>query len=267
MIALRRWLSCVGIIACVAITASSIAGEATPSQIPESMRNMAAVDRALELGMGTNELKIRFGTPYSVNNLTDQASIWDYYAWPNLPNVADLLCARIWVTNGFVAKWRSMYFPVQRQTVASNEPVTLRSNNTAEAVEMKLYIVSSTALRGGRYVSSGNLTNLGYISEAPLFKVRRLEGISLKRISVPSKGAADNSEWQLDIELCPEDSVGLRDLTVTNLFQRMLITVDDKPVIAPVIHTPIERDIAISLVNKEQVEAVKSAFAQMQKRN
>jgi hypothetical protein len=135
----------------------------------------------------------------------------------------------------------------------------------ADRPQLKVYIVSKDPGKGLHAVSYPAFPKLGYISDKPDLAISHLVGVaygSFPGLPKPDGGNEPPKEDRrsLQILLMPNDAAALNKITAEHTGARMLLMLDDDPLVAPEIKTPMVGQLMyISQVpmglNTEQLKA------------
>ena len=104
---------------------------------------------------------------------------------------------------------------------------------------MKLFVVSTNPIAGGRFVDTERFPKLEFIAESPSLAIPNLKNLTLQEQSIPGRGNENRTAWAFRLELAPEDAPGLKTVTTSNVLKRFLITIGDEPVFAATINGPL----------------------------
>jgi hypothetical protein len=117
----------------------------------------------------------------------------------------------------------------------------------AETNALSFFVVSDTAIPGGRYIDTAEFPKLGYISNAPSYIVTRLRKVStndVTEVSLLRSGGKVDATTKItrgvSITLFPDDTKAFADFTRQNVFRRILLMLGDQPLTAPRVLAPIE---------------------------
>lgn len=101
--------------------------------------------------------------------------------------------------------------------------------------ELRFFAVSEKAIPGWRYVDTHDCPKVGYISNAPNFVVTSLQSVSTNSAPIITKDRKASSKYgpAVDFTFFPDDAKRLADFSVQNVDHRVLITLGDRPLIAP----------------------------------
>jgi hypothetical protein len=98
----------------------------------------------------------------------------------------------------------------------------------AETNALGFFVVSDTAIPGGRYIDTPEFPKLGYIGNAPNFVLTRLREVST------------NDAAAVTIRMFRADSERFAEFTRRNIDRKVLLMLRDKPLLAPTVRAPIE---------------------------
>jgi len=127
----------------------------------------------------------------------------------------------------------------------------------AEKPVLKLYIAAKDAKTGLHEADFPNLHKVGYISDKPDLTISELEDVKYglqPGYPRPSGGFTPPSEDRrsLELHLTEKDAEVLRQLTYANVGARLLLMLDDQPLFAPNINTPMAgQSLYLHFVPKE----------------
>jgi hypothetical protein len=110
-------------------------------------------------------------------------------------------------------------------------------------ISLRFFVVSDEAVAGGHYVDTPETPKLGYIGATPDLIVHKLSAVITNgaRGNLQHSGQDEtNSATQVILELLPADAASFGAYTRTNVLKRVLITLGDRPLVAPFIMSPIE---------------------------
>ena len=114
---------------------------------------------------------------------------------------------------------------------------------------LRFYVVSEEPITGGRYVDTPECPRVGYITNAPSLVITRLQSVSTNASHVVhGDSAPEQIKTDVLIQMFQPDAKRFADLTRQNIGRRLLISLGDRPLMAPVVQAPIESgNIQISL--------------------
>jgi len=129
--------------------------------------------------------------------------------------------------------------------------------HAADPPLLKVYIAAKEPGAGLRAADFSRFPKLGYISDKPDFTISQLEGVAFG--SRPGRQKPDGSSSSptedrrsLELRLTAKDADALKKLTSAHVGSRLLLMLNDQPLVAPEIKTPmIGQSMYISHVPKE----------------
>lgn len=123
---------------------------------------------------------------------------------------------------------------------------------------IRFYVVSDKFVTGGRYVDTPECPKVGYISSTPNLSVTRLQSVSTNAShSVYLDHMQDVVSTDVVIEMFQSDAKLFAELTRQNIGNRVLISLGNRPLIAPIIQMPIKSgEIQISLGAGRDVQGI-----------
>lgn len=114
----------------------------------------------------------------------------------------------------------------------------------AETNALAFFLVSDTAIPGGRYIDTPEFPKLGYVSNAPSFVLTRLREVSTNDVAsisiVDRKAVSTNTSFAVSIAMFRAERRGFATFTRQNVDRKVLLMMRDKPLIAPMVRAPIE---------------------------
>lgn len=165
-----------------------------------------------------------------------------------------------------VVNWEPVYStltpaispPKSGQATFQNSEHFGRTNiETNAASNISFYIVSESEIDDGIYFNNSKFPRLGYISNKASLAVKQLEWV---------KAGEGPHRDSIIIGLTAEDARRFKQLTSQNVRARMLVTVNDKPIIAPIITSPIESGtVEITGINEGEVSELKQVLDRLVK--
>ena len=105
-----------------------------------------------------------------------------------------------------------------------------QSKRFSSSKRLSFYFVAPTSSVASVYVNTESLPDLGYIGETPAFETSQTFAWSW---------LSNSAEPSVSIQLQGEDIPKLKKLTESALGSRLLLTIDQTPLYAPVISTPL----------------------------
>ena len=238
------------------------------------IQSTAELGRRLVPGMSTNDIFAKFGEPMSVDTLGEGRTEWRY-GLSGFPADDDMkgtyvMAVNITVTNGHLAGWACTYM-APPHTGGNAKPLAIGKRSEESPGErqeqpvLKLFVVSDEPIADGRQIDTPQLPKLGFISGTPNLAIKRLKQVTLGEDAVPQGDGKTSTNWQFGVSLVPEDAAGLASLTASNVGRRILITVGDVPVIAPIVQTPLKTgSFVIECGEHSLMETVRSNLTRME---
>ena len=109
---------------------------------------------------------------------------------------------------------------------------------------LKVYIAAKDPAAGRHEADFPKIHKVGYINNKPDLTISQLEGVKYglqPGYPAPNGGFTAPSEDRrsLDLQLTEKDAEVLRQLTYANVGARLLLMLDDQPLVAPNITTPM----------------------------
>jgi hypothetical protein len=229
--------------------------------------------RRLVPGMPTNDIFATFGEPVWVESLDGGRTEWRY-GLSGFPADDDMkgtyvIGVTVTITNGRLARWACTY--MAPPTGGSSKPLPLGQRNKDLQGErhvppvLRVFVVSDEPIADGRQIDTPQFPKLGFISGTPNLAIKRLKKVSLEENAVPQADNETSTNWHFGVSLIPDDVAGLASLTASNVGKRVLITVGDLPVIAPVIRAPLETgSFTIECSERPLMETLRSNLTRME---
>jgi len=120
---------------------------------------------------------------------------------------------------------------------------------------LRFYVVSDEPIAGGRYVSTPECPKVGYITNTPNLVIIRLQSVSTNGSVVITHD--NNRQMTVTIQMLEPDAKRFADLTRQNLGHRILISLGDRPLMAPVVQAPIENgNVMISAGEGKDIQGI-----------
>jgi preprotein translocase subunit SecD len=123
---------------------------------------------------------------------------------------------------------------------------------------LRFYIVSDEPVTGGRYVNTPECPEVGYITNTPNLVITSLQSVStnashiIKHDKMP-----DEIKTDVVIQMFEPDAKRFADLTRQNIGHRILISLGDRPLMAPVVQAPIENgNIQICVAEGKDIQGI-----------
>jgi len=260
---------------------------------PEQTRNPQTRSAALELmstndlkgillpGMKTNEIASKLGQPVWILPLAEGEERWQYSVrpFPVGDAVPDTLVVSVAldITNGHLAYMAYGYASIpdgallsaKEQLIVSNRDTPVRPISGATGrPTLNVFIVSSNAIPGGRMVDRELLPTAGFTAPQPNLTIARVKEVKMvERQSARGQGQT-HTAWAFEISLPTEEAKQFGALTSTNIYRRMLITLDDSPIFCGKIVDPIEDGrIEVTCEHASQAEKARKALVRLQEPN
>jgi preprotein translocase subunit SecD len=134
----------------------------------------------------------------------------------------------------------------------------------ADQDALKFYFVSDKPVSGGRYIDTAACPKVGYITNTPNLVVSHLQAVSTNTVQTTTHYNGEVSvrtNTAISIQMTAADAKLLAGLTRENIGHRILITLGERPLMAPIIESPIESgDFQITLPDGEDTEAILATF-------
>ena len=116
--------------------------------------------------------------------------------------------------------------------------------HAADKPVLKVYIAAKDPATGRHEADFPKIPKVGYINDKPDLTISQLEGVKYglqPGYPRPGGGFTPPSEDRrsLDLQLTEKDAEVLRQLTYANVGARLLLMLDDQPLMAPDITTPM----------------------------
>ena len=129
---------------------------------------------------------------------------------------------------------------------------------------LRFYVVNDEPVTGGRYIDTPECPKVGYITNAPNLVITHLQSVSTNTSQVISHyngKVSVETNTSIVIQMSAQDAKLFADLTRQNIGRRILISLGERPLVAPVVQMPIESgDIQITVGQGRDVEAVVAAL-------
>jgi len=115
---------------------------------------------------------------------------------------------------------------------------------------LRFYVVSDTLVAGGRYVDTPECPKVGYVSNTPDLVITNLQSVSTNALNAA-----------VDIQMFEPDAKRFADLTRQNISHRILISLGDRPLMAPVVQCAIENGkVQITAGEGKDIQAIAAAL-------
>lgn len=119
------------------------------------------------------------------------------------------------------------------------------ATNTTNA--LRFYVITEQPVSGGRYVDTRDFPKLGYISNAPSYVLARLQKVftnDVTSVSFLHRGdkveIETNTTPAVSITMFPGDAKAFAEFTRQNIDRKVVLILQDQPLMAPMIQAPIE---------------------------
>ena len=131
----------------------------------------------------------------------------------------------------------------------------------AETNALSFYVVSDTAISGGRFIDTPEFPKLGYISNTPTYVLTKLREVSTNDVTEISimnqKSVSTNTSPAVVVRKFRMDSESFAEFTRQNIDRKVLLMLRNKPLLAPVVRAPIETgSIQLPSLAKSVVEDI-----------
>lgn len=214
----------------------------------DSIHSRRDLDGVLKRGMTTNEVLVRLGNSSDIMTLTDGMLEWTYWLHP-FPAEGEMkglyvVAARLSITNGRVEHVGYVYMSaptVGTQVALSNGAHSNQLHGgSIQPCLLTLSVISSNRIVGGRFIDSQRFPQLGYVPMTPEVSIGKVRSVVIERHPPTQSNQLDFPGWSFVVYLTEEDSLLLQSFTGTNVSRRVLISVNNEPIAAPVVLTPID---------------------------
>jgi hypothetical protein len=228
----------------VAVLAVSSLGcrEATRSEqvepSPLVANSMEDISRLFAVGMSTNDIIGRFGSP-DFHVMVPGGENWTYSVTPFVREGADdykVIGIVLFVTNGTLAGWDGFYASQEKLANPATEKILNSGSNIP--MELNFHIVHDSAIPSGRLLNTPRYPNLGYISAKSDFSVRQIRELTLSE-KMDLENNSERKSWELYFVLNVTDADGFERLTESSLGKKVAIMIGDEMIAAPTIQYPI----------------------------
>jgi hypothetical protein len=145
----------------------------------------------------------------------------------------------IYYSNNTVSYWAPTYSSFQ--VVKSNLVIPIPKTTASElGIHHKLsfYVVASSQLPNGKYINTEKFEHLGYVSSTPDFSILRLKSVKYHLIQSSVNNSIVN-QYMVIMSLETNDAELFKEFTARNTGSRILITLDESLVQAPLLVYPI----------------------------
>jgi len=257
---------------CAALVVVLPAASQTAEEAPASGTNKAKVIKStaefrklVPLGISTNQLVGLLGKPEWVDEVSDR-TMWTYFL-PEFPADDDMrgtyVCGvTAYITNAHVAILAFMYRGGPTKTVRREEIV---GSGESKPPAMRLLIVNTNASEGAQFIDTPQLPKVGYVAAIPNLIVTNLDELTLEEQHHTDSEGKTRTNWAFAVALSREDGKRLATLTSTNINKRLLVSVGDKPIVAPMIMETLETGRFQISCNETMRDYVKSNLAKLKR--
>ncbi len=242
-------------------------------QVPP-VSSMSDLQRLLTPGLGTNEIATRLGKPHRIKDWGGGSVEWRYAlsgfpAGPEMGEGTYVVGVTISMTNGHLAHWGCAYYSsgpttVKEETLPRAKAAGESQTAIQESPRVKLFIVSSDPLPGGRFIDTERFPKLGFIAPTPNLTIGKVKEVALKELMAPGPGNENRRYWSFELFLTRDDGERLTSLTASNISKQVLVTIGDELVVAPRIRSQVD-SLAIGCSEQSQMERVKEQLAKMER--
>ena len=240
------------------------------SHARQVIRSTTDLRRLLIPALGTNEIVVTLGEPSWKEDLSKGEEEWHYSlpAFPADDAMRGSLVAgvAVGITNGRLANWGCIYVGSANDGITRKQTVIAGDKGQTESSILRLFLVRSDPIAGGRFIDTERLPKLGFVEPTATLVIRRLKKVTLDE-RVPSEGQS-RTNWSFGIFLTQEDAAKLEAITAANISTKLLIMVGDEPVSAPRIVAPLEMgSFVIECQERSLMESVKKQLAEMERQS
>ena len=234
-------------------------------------RSVNEIKKLLPVGTSTNEIIARIGQPGGV--LTNPGNMGDSWLYDLRPFPADddmrgtyVVGFDLSITNGFLA-FCGLIYTKPSPEIRSQRAIPFDTNsNLRQPAFLKLFLVSTSSVPNGKLIDTEKFPNLGYISATPTLTVRKLRDVTLTEEIERDPRNGNFMNWNFAWQFPDDQTNSFRMITATNLGRILLLTIDDKPVIAPRIIGPIEAGrVSVSFGNRAEMEELRRQLSRIQR--
>ena len=218
------------------------------------------VQPRIQPGMPESEIIRVFGEPSSKSDYGNGIKRLNYLAPVGHPSQArdtGVSAVLVFFKDGKVIDYwtvpsrGSVYIPDKEFKKAS---VMSHQRTLDSAPELTLHIVNQTAAEGRAYVDTPTLPRLGYISQEPDLRLRRLNTFKTGT-TLSVRGGKLTERPTICIHLTAQDAVALKELSSRNLGKHMLFVINRKPLVAPFLRGPISGGVfLVDMESREQLD-------------
>jgi hypothetical protein len=241
-----------------------------------AVRNISELHQLFVVGMTTNQIISRCGNPQDIMDLSGGVREWRYSVNP-FPAEGGMsgtyvFGVRLELSNGQLARVKCDYMGIP--SGASPQELTGQTTNAVTEVNrpsvtvLKLFVVSASPIPGGTYFNTQQFPRLGYIPPTPNLAITTIKSATIAEQTIAEEGNKTTTVWSLSVYLNDQDARLLRSMTLTNIPCRILTMVDEEPVAAPVLTTPLsDGNLAFECRNRQVIEVLQNALAEMKRQN
>jgi hypothetical protein len=157
--------------------------------------------------------------------------------------------------------------------VATNEPAIVAA---PPGVAIDFYPVSTTRIKGDRFVNTKTLPKLGYVAGAPALQVERLHSVKKIHTKIGTttiesadgkKRSISNSVPAIEMTLSNADATAFAELMKKSIGQRILIEAEGTPIYAPLVRDARRATtLTFSLADDAQLDEVYRKLARFVKK-
>jgi hypothetical protein len=218
-------------------------GKETLEERRLGIKSVADLRAILVKGITTNEIKAKFGNPKWQDTMDDR--IFWYYNLTPFPADDEMrgtyvIGLKLEVSNQYVPQWRCIYAGGLAPNTVLNKQSLIDETNDNHALTLKFFTVYDNPVEQGRFVDTKEFPKLGYIGKLPALTIDKLGELTVEQQRSDAPDMQNQSVWVLNFSLDEQFISPLRDLTETNLGNKLLIMVGDEPIATPTIVTPVE---------------------------
>lgn len=236
------------------------------ADLASNIQSLAELKKILVPGISTNSIVSRLGTPVERHSFTNNVESWRYalaflpetHAW----GTSYITGALLVISNAQLASWgfdSVGVSTVQHQAIGSN--VAASDGTRQDPGVIELYVVETNSIPGGRFVNTTRLPGLGYISSTPIMVITKLKSLNLEKTIVAS-GGTNETVWMFATYLLSEDAEKLKFATANNIGRRLLVVVNNEPIVAPKVVSPLETGaIGIACDDPSLVEKLRAILS------
>jgi hypothetical protein len=233
-----------------------------------AIKSTADLNRVLVPGMSTNQIITALGQPSWMDSFREGEVWWQYdltpFAADDKMRGSYVIGVGIQITNGHLFHWGPTYSG-RSSPGSAKEEVLFSSGNNKSPTVLKFFVISDGAISGGRFIDTEQFPKLGFIPPVPNLTISDLKEVSLEEriFSGPDGNATTN--WTFKVSTGTDGSSQLKSMTTTNISKRILVTIGDEPLLAPVINEPLETgSLGLTSKNREEMERIRRHFVRLQ---